>query len=268
MTRRDILYGTLILMPDDLDKRQAVRIAMWSGPRNISTAMMRSFGARSDCAVIDEPFYAAYLFDSGQDHPMRGRVIASQPTDWRTVVRRITGPIPDQKPIWYQKHMTHHMLPHYGRFWMSDMRNCFLIRDPARMIASYAVKWDQDLTVEMMGLRAQRDIFEQAADILGAPPPVVDADDILMNPASVLAPLCDGLGISFSDEMLSWPSGRRETDGVWAEHWYGAVEASTGFKPAGPEKPVVPDHLSWLEEACRDDYQAMSAHKLGAAAQS
>lgn len=260
-------------MPSDLVSNEPIRIAMWSGPRNISTAMMRSFGARSDCAVIDEPFYAAYLFDSGQDHPMRGRVIASQPTDWRNVVRRITGKVPDQKPIWYQKHMTHHMLPHYGRFWMGEMRNCFLIRDPARMIASYAVKWDQDLTVEMMGLRAQRELYEQAAELLGAPPPVVDADDILRDPAGVLWHLCQKINIPFTEEMLSWLPGRRETDGVWAAHWYGAVEESTGFKapdpedspegsPAGSGPAAVPERFAWLEEACRADYEAMAAQKL------
>ncbi len=116
---------------------EPIRIAMWSGPRNISTAMMRSFGARADTAVVDEPFYAAYLAKSGQQHPMRAEVLASQPQDWREVVAQLLGPVPDGQPILYQKHMTHHMLPEFGRDWIGRLRNAFLIRDPEAVLASY-----------------------------------------------------------------------------------------------------------------------------------
>ncbi len=119
---------------------EPVRVAMWSGPRNISTALMRSFGARPDAAVVDEPFYAAYLAGTGLIHPMREEVLASQPKDWRRVVAGLLGPVPGGKPIFYQKLMTHHMLDDFGREWMSAVRNAFLIRDPAAVLASYALK--------------------------------------------------------------------------------------------------------------------------------
>ncbi|MDJ0684860.1 MAG: HAD family hydrolase [Alphaproteobacteria bacterium] len=247
--------------PDAGRGGEPVRIAMWSGPRNISTAMMRSFGARSDCAVYDEPFYAAFLYDSGQDHPMRGRVIASQPTDWRAVVRRITGPAPEGRPIWYQKHMGHHMMPHYGLNWVDGFANAFLVRDPARVAASYTAKW-AETTPAMLGYAAQRAIFDRAADRLGHAPPVVDAEDILADPRGVLTVLCRALGLAFDESMLSWTPGRRDTDGVWAEHWYGAVERSTGFHAPQNDPPDLNDASRALADACRDDYQAMSRHRI------
>src|SRR5271157_2874789 len=144
----------------------AVRIAMWSGPRNISTAMMRSFGARADCAVIDEPFYAAYLAASGLIHPMRDEVVASQPTDWRTVAAALVGPPPHGKRVWYQKHMTHHMLPEFGRDWTDGLVNAFLIRAPEAVLTSYAMKRD-DFTLEEIRLPAQAELFDRASDRLG-----------------------------------------------------------------------------------------------------
>src|SRR5208282_2693846 len=156
-----------------------VRIAMWSGPRNISTAIMRSFGARADCAVTDEPFYAAYLVATGLDHPLREAVIASQPTDWRAVARALTGPVPEGKAIWYQKHMTHHMAPSFGRDWIDDCVNAFLIRAPEAVLASYAQRRERGFSLEEIGLPAQLALFERAAERLGRAPPVVEGQDVL-----------------------------------------------------------------------------------------
>lgn len=241
----------------------AVRIAMWSGPRNISTAMMRAFGARADCAVIDEPFYAAYLAATGLVHPMRDEVIASQPTDWREVADALVGPAPGGKAIWYQKHMTHHMLPEFGRDWCDGVTNAFLIRAPEAVLASYAQKRD-DFTLEEIGLPAQAELFDRAADRLGKAPPVVEGQDVLADPRGVLSCLCEACGVAFDPAMLSWAPGRRPTDGVWAPAWYEAVERSTGFARPRPEtrRDDLPDSLKAIADSARPIYDRLARHKL------
>jgi Sulfotransferase domain len=242
-----------------------VRIAMWSGPRNISTAMMRSFGARTDCAVTDEPFYAAYLAATGLIHPMRDEVIASQPTNWRLVADTLVGPAPEGKPIWYQKHMTHHMLPQFGREWSDRLVNAFLIRAPAAVLASYAHKRD-DFTLEEIGLPAQAELFDQTADRLSRAPPVVESQDVLADPRGMLTSLCEACGIAFDDAMLSWAPGRRASDGVWAPVWYETLERSSGFAAPGREVDFddLPDALKPVAEAAWPIYERLARHKLGA----
>ena len=242
-----------------------IRIAMWSGPRNISTAMMRAFEARGDCAVSDEPFYAAYLAATGLDHPMREAVIASQPNDWRVVADAMTGKIPGNKPLWYQKHMTQHMLPGFGRDWIDKVANAFLIRAPEAVLASYAQKRGE-FTLEEIGLPAQADLFERAAQRLGKAPPVIAGADVLADPRRALSALCAALGVAFDEAMLSWPPGRRATDGVWAPAWYGAVEQSTGFGP--PQREAVfedlPDRLKRIAEQARPYYERLEKYRLAA----
>ena len=242
----------------------AVRIAMWSGPRNISTAMMRAFENRPDCAVSDEPFYAAYLAATGIDHPMRDEVIAAQPTDWREVAAAMLGPVPDGRPVWYQKHMTHHMLPAFGRDWMDGVVNAFLIRRPESVLASYVAKREA-VDLADIGFVQQAEIFDRVADRLGAAPPVVEGADVLADPRRTLAALCAACAIPFRDEMLSWQPGRRASDGVWAPHWYHAVEASTGFGPRRAEIAFddLPDHLKPIADAARPAYEKLRAHRLG-----
>ena len=202
---------------------------MWSGPRNISTAMMRSFENRPDAAVVDEPFYAAYLAATGLDHPMRDEVMAAQPTDWRAVAESLIGPAPEGRAVFYQKHMTHHMLPEFGLDWVADCRNAFLIRPPEQVLASYTVK-RAEVSLEDIGVVRQAELFDREANRLGAAPPVIEGADVLANPRAALSTLCAALGISFLDAMLAWPAGRRATDGVCAPAWYDAVERSTGFE--------------------------------------
>ena len=242
---------------------EPIRIAMWSGPRNISTAMMRSFGARPDTAVSDEPFYAAYLAATGLDHPMREEVLASQPQDWREVVSQLLAGVPGGKPIWYQKHMTHHMLEGFGREWLGRVRSAFLIRDPAAVLASYVQK-REGVTLADIGIVQQRELFEREAERLGRAPPVLEGNDVLANPAGMLARLCDALEIPYTDAMLSWPAGRRETDGVWAPAWYATVEQSTGFAPPATSKSPVrlPGNLRGIADEARPHYEALKAHKL------
>lgn len=245
-----------------------VRIAMWSGPRNISTAMMRSFGARPDTAVVDEPFYAAYLAATGIVHPMNVEVLASQPNDWRDVVKSLLGPVPGNKPVYYQKHMTHHMIESFGREWLGAVRNAFLIRDPAAVLASY-VRKRGEVTLADIGIVQQRELFDREADRLGAAPPVVEGVDVLADPAAMLARLCSALGIDYTEAMLSWAAGRRDTDGVWAPAWYNAVERSTGFDAPRARSPTeqpdeLPGELQRIADRARPYYEALAAHRLSA----
>ena len=241
-----------------------VRIAMWSGPRNISTAMMRAFENRDDCSVIDEPFYAAYLAETGLDHPMREAVLAAQPQDWRAVADDLVAAEP--APVFYQKHMTHHMLPGFGLDWMAACVNAFLIREPEAVLASYVEKRAQ-VSLDDIGAVRQRELFEREAERLGRAPPVVEGADVLADPAGMIRRLCAALGIAFREEMLRWPAGRRASDGVWAPAWYETGERSTGF--AAPERaarPPLTDALKRIADQARPHYEALARWKLTAAA--
>jgi hypothetical protein len=211
-----------------------MKIAMWSGPRNLSTALMYAFASRPDCAVWDEPFYAAYLSATGIDHPMRAEVIAAGIVDPAQVAARCTGPNPDGRPFWYQKHMTLHMVPAFDRGFMQGLTNAFLIRHPARVVESYSKKRESP-TLADIGFVQQAELFDQVCNIAGRAPPVISAESLRLDPRSALSRLCMALGIEFTDSMLNWPSGPKPYDGVWAPHWYNAVHASTGFgDPEGP----------------------------------
>ncbi len=243
-----------------------LRIAMWSGPRNISTAMMRAWENRGDCAVSDEPLYAAYLAATGSDHPLRAQVIAAGDTDWRNVVSGLMGPVPRGMPIWYQKHMSHHLLPgmlsqESIRHWISGLANVLLIRDPREVVASY-LKARATVTPDEIGLPQQVEIH----DVLGAdgkPPPIIDAGDFLRAPEAHLRALCDLFHIEFTDRMLKWPPGARASDGVWAPHWYGHVWESTGFELRSDAPAMVLTSAgARVSEACMPHYQRLHAQRL------
>lgn len=238
-----------------------LRIAMWSGPRNISTALMRSWGNRPDTAVVDEPLYPHYLAATGKPHPGAAEVIAAGETDWRKVVTALSGPVPSDKPIWYQKHMTHHLLPHIDRGWLAAVTNCFLIRQPLEVLNSYA-KVMAEPAAEDTGLPQQVDIFDWVRDRTGATPPVVDAADVLRDPRRMLGLLCDAVGVPFTDSMLSWPPGPRSTDGIWAKYWYAGVETSTGFRPYEPQEVPLPKRFDGLYERCLECYASLYSHRL------
>lgn len=248
---------------DPMSVPDAVRIAMWSGPRNISTALMRSWESRGDTAVWDEPLYAHYLRETGLDHPGREEIVARHEADWREVVARLTGPVPHGKQIHYQKHMAHHLLPGVDREWIHAVRNAFLIRDPREMLTSLD-RVTPEPTVADTGLPQQWEIFCRVAERRGAPPPVIDARDVLEDPPGVLGRLCEALGVPFKPAMLSWKPGPRPTDGVWAKHWYGTVEASSGFQPYRPRPDPVPARLREVHAACETLYRRLHQHRLTA----
>lgn len=246
----------------DTNRDTPIRIAMWSGPRNISTAMMRAWGDRPDTSVVDEPFYAFYLQRTNADHPGREEVVATGEADWRKVVERLTSnSVPDGKRIFYQKHMTHHLLPEIDRGFLRRLTNCFLIRDPAEVIASY-LKKNYDPAIEDLGFVQQEAIFDYVSAETGATPPVADARDVQENPARILRLLCDAVGVEFTDAMLSWPSGIRETDGAWAKYWYAEVEKSTGFRPPKAQQREVPEKLRDLHARCAKIYDRLREHRL------
>jgi hypothetical protein len=242
---------------------EPIRIAMWSGPRNISTALMRAFESRPDTDVIDEPFYAAYLHRTGLVHPMRDEVLKSQPIDWHEVVESLIGPSPLGAPIFYQKHMTQHMLPEVGTAWMSACRNAFLIRRPDDIVASYREKRGE-ITLDDIGVVRQAELFDRQADRLGQAPPVIEGDDIVAAPRDSLTALCAALGIAFSETMLSWKPGRRASDGVWAPAWYDQVERSTGFvqKPKPPTS-LLDANSRRIADAALPYYEHLARWKIG-----
>lgn len=237
-----------------------MRIAMWSGPRNLSTAMMYSFGVRDDFAVVDEPFYATYLDKTGLEHPMRPEILASQSTDPNRVISQITGSIPGEKSHFYQKHMTQHMVKGVPRDWLSMTTNVFLIRHPARVIASYSKK-RQFPTADDIGFWQQEELFDHAVK-LGQTPIVLDSADIRKDPRAMLTALCRALGLKFQDAMLTWPKGGHKDDGVWARHWYGEVHKSSGF--AGPEGPLpdLPNSYMPLLNDALPHYKALARYRL------
>lgn len=238
-----------------------IRIAMWSGPRNISTAMMRSFENRSDCAVSDEPFYGAYLTRTGLDHPMAAEIMADMDCDFGRVATALQGPVPGGMSVWYQKHMSQHILPGDDLSWSDGMAHCFLIRNPDEMVASYAEKRG-DPVPEDFGLDRECDLFDAVRERTGRTPPVLDAADVLRDPRKALTALCSALSIPFEGAMLAWPPGRRDSDGIWAPVWYARVETSTGFAPYAPKPVALSPSLKAVADACRPAYERMAMHRL------
>jgi hypothetical protein len=239
-----------------------LRVAMWSGPRNISTAMMRAWENRPDTWVVDEPLYGHYLTQVDVPHPGRDEVVRHHETDWRKAVAALTGPVPEGRAIFYQKHMTHHLLPNMDREWLGRVTNCFLIRHPAEMLASLDAKMGQP-EIRDTGLPQQAEIFRWIRARTTEVPPVLDAVDVLSDPRRMLTLLCERLDVEFSEKMLQWPAGPRATDGVWAKHWYDAVERSTGFEPYRPRPRRVPPALQPLLEACMPAYEELWELRIG-----
>ncbi|MEL6874156.1 MAG: HAD family hydrolase [Pseudomonadota bacterium] len=233
-----------------------VHIAMWSGPRNISTAMMRSFGSRQDTHVTDEPFYGAFLRDTGEPQPMADQIIADMDCDWQSVTGTLRGPVPGGKAIWYQKHMPHQMTGPISILDFPDHRHAFLIRDPAQVVASYAAKRVK-VTPDDLGYERQLRYVEEIGEKTGKTPFVIDSSTILANPDRALKQLCIALEIDWDPSMLSWAAGRRETDGIWGSHWYNRVVETTGFGPLPESPPPLEDSDRLVAEKCQIFYSEL-----------
>jgi hypothetical protein len=234
----------------------ATRIAMWSGPRTVSTALMRAWENRPDTVVTDEPLYAFYLDRTGLDHPGREAVIASQPTDWRVVLAGLTGaPLPPGVAISYAKHMTHHLLPEVDRAAFAPLRHAHLIRDPFELLASYA-RVRTEPSLDDLGLHQQAEIFETFGG------PVVDSRDLLTEPEGILRALCQALDVPFDARMLAWPAGPRDSDGVWAPYWYASVQASTGFAAYRRPPEPLPARLEPLARRCMPYFSRLHEYRI------
>lgn len=233
-----------------------VRIAMWSGPRNISTAMMRAWENRPDCQVADEPLYGYYLHKTGLDHPGGADVIQAQGTDWQTAVKRCNAPTDNGEALFFQKHMAMHMLPEVPMDWLADYRHYFLIRNPALVVASYsAVR--ESVTLDDLGFRQAVELFENLRKTSSHTPVIIDTESFLKHPDAQLRALCSALDVGFDENMLSWPAGSRDTDGVWAPYWYDSVNASTGFAPYKPKSPVLDQARQQLVDEAMPYYEAL-----------
>lgn len=239
------------------------RVAMWSGPRNISTAMMRAWENRPDAVVVDEPFYAAYLARTPGprgDHPGRDDVLRAQPDDPAAVVEDLLAPLPPGVTVQYLKLMTHHLLPEDDVSWIGSCRNVLLIRTPEEVVASY-LRAREVCEPEDIGILQQVRLLD-ALEATGEQPPIIDAADFLRDPEAHLRWLCDWLGIEFTERMLRWPAGPRDSDGVWAPHWYDAVWASTGFAPYRPRTDDLDEAGRAVAEACRPAYERLHDARL------
>lgn len=229
-----------------------MKIAMWSGPRNLSTAMMYSFGARDDFDVMDEPFYAPFLKTTGADHPMREQIITAHETDPGQVDNMCRA---DGSPHLYMKHMPHHMLPGFPLNWSRDCVNIHLIRHPARVIASYAAKRAAP-TLDDIGFAQQAQLYQELGGF------VIDSTDIRADPDRMLKALCQAIDLPFDPAMLSWPAGPRPEDGAWAPHWYGTVHRSTGFAGAEGDLPELPTELAELAAKAQPLYDCLAKAKI------
>jgi len=238
-----------------------MRLAMWSGPRNLSTALMRSFGSRSDAFVCDEPLYAHYLRVTGRPHPGAAEIIADGETDWERVAAWLTGAIPEDRSVFYQKHMAHHLLDEIGREWLGALTHAFLIRDPFDMLTSLLAVFP-DAVLADTGLPQQVALFDETWRATGIAPPVIDSRDLSAHPRAILAQLCDAIGLPFQESMLQWAPGPRPTDGIWARHWYGRVEDTTHFVPFRPHNRSLPEDKQSVYRACIPLYERLHAHRI------
>ncbi len=238
-----------------------LRIAMWSGPRNISTALMRAFENRPDTEVWDEPMYGHYLFKTGIPHPGADEVIADQGTDWQDIAQRCNANPTSGAAVFYQKHMTMHLLPDMGTEWIRSLTNCFLIRQPDQVVASYsAVR--PDLTLEDIGFYQQAELFDYIIKTTATVPMVIDSKEFLTDPEAMLRAMCAQLGIGFRTEMIGWPAGQRDSDGVWGKYWYGSVWKSTGFAEYQEKALNLTPEMQQIADDAEPFYQVLHQHRL------
>ncbi|MDC0587886.1 HAD family hydrolase [Gammaproteobacteria bacterium] len=231
-------------------------ISMWSGPRNLSTAIMRSFANRSDVtSVLDEPFYGAYLKKTNKNHPMMDQIIATMDTSYKSVEQKCS--VEEIFGYSYHKHMSQHIFNYHSIAWVTDSINCFLLRDPDLVVSSFLDKWP-DGKLEDFGFIQQHKIFNNISNKQGSACPVIDSSSVLRDPESVLKKLCLKIDIPWDSKMLNWSSGIRDYDGIWAKHWYPSVMTSTGFVSEGfSKKEPLSNKAKALSDQLRPYYNDM-----------
>ena len=232
-----------------------MNLAVWSGPRNISTALMYSFGNRDDFEIIDEPFYSNYLIETGLDHPMREEIILSQPENVDQIILTLSQKRTIGGKSLYQKHMSQHMTNSIPRNWFDQVKHIFLLRHPARVISSFSKKYD-NISESDIGFKKQVELFSEVIK-QGLDPIVVNSEDIRKSPEQTITKICKRLNIGFQKSMLSWPKGGNKDDGVWASHWYESAHESTGFSSPESRLPVLEGTNLKLVEASLPLYRAL-----------
>lgn len=239
-----------------------LRVNCWSGPRNVSTALMRSFAQRGDTRALDEPLYGHYLLTTGAPHPGRDELVEVLETDASTIVSEtVLGPC--DRDVLFMKQMVHHLTPDLDLGFLDECVNVQLIRDPAEVISSLVHQLPEP-TLRDVGLERQRVLFDDLR-ARGQEPPVLDAKELLLDPEGVLRELCERLGIDWDPAMLSWPAGPHPEDGAWARYWYDKLWESTGFAPYRPKDASVPESCRALLDECRPHYEELRHHAITAA---
>lgn len=235
------------------------KLCLWSGPRNISTALMYSFAQRSDTLVVDEPLYAHYLRVSGADHPARAEIMAEQENDGAKVVANMLGDW--DKPLVFFKQMAHHLMQ-LDRAFLAETVNLLLIRQPAEVIVSFSKVIPRPKLYDI-GIKTQYELFQELV-ALGQDPIVIDGPELRKDPEKILRELCRRLEIPFHTDMLKWEAGARKEDGIWAPYWYDAVHRSTYFQPYEPKEITVAPHSQSVLEESQPYYDALFKHAIKA----
>jgi len=238
------------------------RIAMWSGAHTVSTLLLRAFENRPDTQVVDEPFYAHYLKQTGHEYPGYETVLGTRSTDVATIEASLLEPLEPGKRIFYQKHMSHHIFAGMDQRWFEAMTNAFLICDPLAVLAYFKKSTQDKITLSDLGVQQQLALFDYIADKTGTAPPVVDSNDIMKNPKKTLTKLCSALDIAFDDTMLAWPAGPRESDGPWAPWQYQDIEMSSGFESVTIPKLDPSDDLHHLADLAMPFYERLARYRL------
>ena len=232
-----------------------MKIACWSGPRNISTALMRSWSSRKDTFVSDEPFYAYYLRKTGLKHPMAKEIIEYYPNSYKQVVNSINKKIPKKKEIWYQKHMAHHLISYKDISWIKKFYNCFLIRHPKDVIYSYIQK-NKLNHIDELGYTQQNELIkylkEHQQQII-----IIDSSILLENPNKILGLWCNKLKIDFDLKMLRWKKGFYKTEGIWCQHWYDNVINTTHFETKAFKEKIIPKEYEKIYNHSLSIYESM-----------
>ena len=233
---------------------------MWSGPRNISTALMRAFGSRSDVFISDEPFYGYYLYNTNIDHPMKNEIIEEMEISFNIITKNLTGNIPQNKSLWYQKHMAHHMSLNDNLMWIKKLNNILLIRNPREVILSY-IKKNTLTDLTQLGLQQQLNIYKTLKKI-NANCIIIDANDLVVNPKKILEDLCNSIGVIFDNNMLKWKLGPHDYDGVWGKHWYNNVNNSTEFTTTTKKKNKIPDLYLKIYKQAMNIYNVLKQNRM------